>query len=158
MVAGDPGREERTPQSILSPGVVADAEELARIIISPEHIGLDGRLKPAAFQMQDIMQRGVSLNRLAYIDASALRRQAEAMAKRGAGRSPAGIGRALCCALRDLRDEDGQRALCVLDTAEAFNSAHASAIAADPRSRSRLKGVRGRLVELFEPVRPFPSI
>ena len=144
---------ERQQQSEHSTGVVEDDEDLARIIIAPEHIDKATReLKPGAFPLQDLRDRGLSLVRMRHADQDSVERRAAALAERRDERTIEGLGVTVTITIRLLRDEEERQALCVLDDGEQDFPPHAMAIRSADQSDSSLRKLRGDLIDLFIPV------
>lgn len=77
---------EASIQSQNSPGIIKNSESLLRIIYGPENY-IDGVIQPSALSMSDLLERGVSVDRLIYskkgnIESLSQRQMAKATDKR----------------------------------------------------------------------------
>lgn len=149
--------EEGTQQSEHSPGVVEDQERLARFIYTEHHVDDEtGELKAGAFPLDDLMEarrQGISLWRLGYMTLDELRKRGRAFEEAGNGRRFRGIGCGQTIDVRELNDDLGVRALCVIDDGLPDGPAHVLAVRSADQNRSALKKVRGRLLDIFSPVK-----
>jgi hypothetical protein len=140
-----------------SPGLVADSEDVARHICSPQHIdAATGEIQPNAFN--DLFDKGLSVNRLQYADARRVHELGEQLVqnriaadksrniereRKYLGYLAGNVGQA-----RDLT-LNGRRVICVYDTSLSENVAHAdyaTAFAFDDLERAE---IRKRLRGLF---------
>lgn len=144
--------EELCQQSKHSPGIVENEEDIARIVIAPEHIDTATReLKPGAFRIQHL-KGGLSLVRMQHADQQSVESRAVALAERRDELTVEGLGITVACEIRSLRDEEERQALCVLDDGEEDFPAHAMAIRSADQSDSSLRKLRGELIDMFMPV------
>lgn len=141
---------EKTPQSRVSPnpGIVKDGESLARTVYCPSHINNDGRIDLKFITVGDL-QKGCSFDREDVCRASDIdKRGADRARKKGRkyiGYATVGTGR-----IREITDEDGMRALCVLDDAEKKNQAHAIVkIIREDYGVGKIRGIRKQLFNLM---------
>ena len=127
---------ERFCQSLHSPGVIENSEELVRALYQPIHIE-DGVILPAAFS--DLNKNGLSTNRLAYMsieEAISLAQRRVASHNKSKGFAPGGNGYrdalAYCIFqvsdLRKILSACGLRAYGVFDTAMEDDLSHADVI------------------------------
>jgi hypothetical protein len=145
---------EQVQQSEHSPGLIADDEDLAKIIYHRDQVDLEtGELKPGAFRMDDLETRGLSLVRLRHMTVDELQHRGDEFAARHAENHLEGVGVATARQVRSLRDGKGRQALCVLDDGEEDFPAHARVIRSSDQDRPTLKKLRGALIDLFSPVR-----
>ena len=145
--------EELCQQSEHSPGVVENEEDIARIVIAPEHIDAATReLKPGAFRIQHLKDRGLSLVRMQHADQQSVESRAAALAERRIGTTVEGLGVTLANNIRSLRDDEERQALCVLDDGDEDFPPHAIAIRSADQSDSSLRKLRGDLIDLFMPI------
>jgi len=107
-----------------SPQVVQPVEELARLIFSPLHIEEDGSIKASAFH--DVKDKGLSINRLNYIDAKTIHRRGNLMVINNE-RSPRTYVGYIKVVAQDIHklEENNQRLFCVYDTATDEDNSHA---------------------------------
>lgn len=113
-----------------SPGVVSDRETLSRFVFLPMHVNRKGdRVKPAFFD--HIHTSGCSVQRESIAPAVELTSFVTKFLKGEDDRGWIGVLFANCKAVRDIRIESEiERALCVYDTAELDNPAHAEMFSA----------------------------
>src|SRR5919198_784303 len=142
--------DELRPQSAYSPGVVKDEEELLRIIFYPEHI-VDNIVQPSAIALDDLRSRGFSVDRRQYVQHDVLQQNIDHLRNRQQeARQVDYIARLPCRAVRDIQDNNAERAFIVIDTAYEMNIAHASIYSARPRTDAHLRRLRNRLLVLLE--------
>jgi hypothetical protein len=142
--------DENTPQSSHSPGIVELAEILLRLGFDPEHMK-DGSIGPAAVSLNDLKERGFSVDRQVFIKRRVIENRArDQMAKMPAKRQEALMSSFTCGDVRALEDGDNNRAFIVVDTAEPHNDAHASIYSAYPRSNGQLRKIRSLLLPLLQ--------
>jgi hypothetical protein len=142
--------DELRSQSAYSPGVVKDEEELLRIIFYPEHI-VDNIVQPSAIALDDLRSRGFSVDRRPYAQHDILRRNVDNLRNRQQGaRQVDYVARLQCREVRDIQDNNVERAFIVIDTAYETNIAHASIYSARPRTDAHLRRLRNRLLVLLE--------
>jgi hypothetical protein len=142
--------DELRSQSAYSPGVVKDEEELLRIIFYPEHI-VDNIVQPSAIALDDLRSRGFSVERRQYVQHDILQRNVDNLRnRRQEMRQVDYIAQLQCRAVRDIQDNNAERAFIVIDTAYETNIAHASIYSARPRTDAHLRRLRNRLLVLLE--------
>jgi hypothetical protein len=136
-----------------SPGRVEYDEHLARLIYSPQHIDPEtGKLTEYAFD--DALNKGLSTVRRHYADAERIRALANAKVKADRARGHhdrkfEGVVEASVLRLRSAKTENDERSLCVYDTAEEDNLAHADVIVAIKGNKVYKKLVRKKLWQIF---------
>jgi hypothetical protein len=142
--------DELRPQSVYSPGVVKDEEELLRIIFYPEHI-VDNIVQPSAIALEDLRSRGFSVDRRQYARQGIMQQNVENLRRRQQEvRQVDYVAQLQCRAVRNIQDNDAVRAFIVIDTAYEMNMAHASIYSAKPRTDAHLRRLRNRLLVLLE--------
>jgi hypothetical protein len=142
--------DEQISQSSFSPGVVKDEEDLLRWHFHPEHFK-DGNILPAAITTSDLAQNGLSVDRYQYASKERIQEEIKRMQDRiPEKRKFALICKFSCLDVRDLRDEEGGRALMVIDETLENNPAHASIYSAKDRSKGVLRKIRSDLLSLLE--------
>jgi hypothetical protein len=135
-------------------GVVADDEPLIRVL-TDRHFNKSGKLRPAAFPISDVRDRGLSLVRSRYVDHPEL----SAIASNIVDLSNAAEARgALVGRAGDVRaesDVQGLRALCVkddpvpADDRVRANPAHAITMATSSLPDEDVQELRDRLLTIF---------
>lgn len=138
--------EERHQQSLHSPGIIGDEENLARFVSRSEHIGPDGELAPTAFPTQDFLEPhrgGLSLARLRHMSGEEVRQRAEASAGGTIDRPIKDMAVAETRAIRAIRSK-GARLFCVVDDGQPNFRAHAAARLADHQSANKSSVRRDR--------------
>ena len=142
--------DEHASQSPYSPGIVTPTETLLRLGFHPEHIR-DGKLSPTTISLNDLGERGFSVDRQAHVKRRVIEDRArEQMTRRPEDRQEALISPFVCSVVRELTDEESQRAFLVIDTAEPENCAHASIYSAYPRGKGQLRKIRSLLLPLLQ--------
>ena len=122
--------DELCSQSAYSPGVVQDEEELLRIIFHPEHISDNGDVLPTAIALEDLRSRGFSVDRRQHAQRNIMQQTVECLRNRQPNhRQVDFIAQLLCEAVREMQDNDQERAFIVIDTACETNIAHARSTA-----------------------------
>jgi len=139
--------------SLHSPGRVEDDERVVRLIYSPQHIDPETR-KVKEFAFDDAMNKGLSVVRHRHADAERIRALANAKVKANQelghhDRKFEGVVEASVLRLRSAKTENDERSLCVYDTAEKDNLAHADVIVAIKRNTLYKKLVRNQLRQIF---------
>lgn len=143
--------DENTSQSPHSPGIVEPAEILLRLGYHPEHKNEEGNIVPAAVSLDDLKERGFSVDRQMFAKRQVIADRARnQMANRPDKRQEALMSSFACGEVRALADNDNNRAFIVIDTAEAHNDAHASIYSAFPRSSGQLRKMRSLLLPLLQ--------
>lgn len=134
-------------------GPVAGDEALGRAIISPHHVDPDsGDVLPSALQVRDLMEKGLSLLRLKHLDASEFEVQSTFLTKGKEGRAVVGMLVARADAIRELRDNIGRQALCVIDDEQPGQPMHASAKQSADQQLVEIRGLRLKLMKIFGPI------
>ncbi len=142
--------DELRPQSAYSPGVVQDEEELLRIIFYPEHI-IDNIVQPSAIALEDLRSRGFSVDRRQYAQQDILQQNVANLRNRQQeARQVDYIAQLQCKTVRNIQDNNAERAFIVIDTAYEMNMSHASIYSAKPRTDADLRRLRNRLLVLLE--------
>lgn len=154
--------EGRSVSPRLSPGRVEDREELLRVVYAPEHI-LNGKLVPAAIPSDDLKSRGFSTDRFLYKIEDIMRNRAHSqMARMPGQRQEKKISKFLCGDIRQIRSEEGNRELIVVDEVddrrEPVNTAHAAIYSAHRKSPSALKEIKGEMVQRMQSIHSFDEI
>lgn len=142
---------EATSHSQLGP--VADTETLARLVIAPMHINQrNGLPSPAAFQVTDLMERGLSVLRRDHTDDEELRRQGTKLCKNKPDRSLECVMLGSADEIRQLLDRQGQRAFCLVDDEVEDQPTHAIIMRSSDQDNLEMKELRGRLMKIFATV------
>lgn len=136
-------------------GAIDDGEPISRLVFSPDHIrSADSTLKPGAFPLSHIREKGLSLVRNDKISNEDLAAFANAMAKSTPARTWHGYFKFQTACAREMTDRNGLRSVCVFDdptSASATlpaNPAHAILISADGKmSEADAKEIRSELLE-----------
>ncbi|WP_073052109.1 hypothetical protein [Kaistia soli] len=131
-------------------GPIQDHEQLLRVIVSPHHINQKtGKPTPAAFSMDDLLRRGLSLLRRQHLGDEELARQASKLVEGKDGKAVVGVMAGTANAARSLLDETDNRAFCVFDDAQPDQPMHATIIRSAAQSEPDLKRLRGLLMLQF---------
>ena len=146
--------EEKLSQSDSPFGVVANDENLGRLIYRNDWIDNDGKLTPAAIQINDLIspeRRGVSVCRLDKINNGEIRFQIDKIRSKP-DNSFSGIARAKTKEIRNLRTEQGFRSFCVIDDATPEFPAHAllRLDKGEEFTKSAVRRIRKPLLQIFE--------
>jgi len=142
--------DEQRSQSEYSPGIVKDKEDLLRTVFNPEHMR-DGEVIETAIPLEDLKSRGFSVDRKQYAQKNILQQRIEYQMGRLPEKRQSGlIVRLQCGAVRNLHDENGERAFIVIDTALKENIAHASICSATDRGRGALRKLRSLLLPYLQ--------
>ena len=133
---------EKYRMSKSSRGVVVDQEALSRFVFFPMHVNTKGdKVKPTFFDQ--VHTSGCSLQRESIAPTAELASFVSNFLEGSYDRGWIGVLSAGCKAVRDIRIEDGiEQALCVYDTAEPNNPAHAEMFSA---RRTAMEADRGEL-------------
>lgn len=144
--------DESTSQSQHSPGPVKDSEELLRVLFYPEHVK-DGLVLETAIPLEDLRERGFSVDRRGYAKRSAIEQRVSrqmANEKKREERQESTISKFRCGAVRKILNQDHGRACIVIDTALQENPAHASIYSKDSLGRGGLKKIRNLMLPLLQ--------
>lgn len=155
------------PQVEYSALPVGDEETLLRLIWSDVDLNDEGGLKPTAFSSQDLMERGVSVDRTCL--ATRLNMDALATFQKSKSRKPDGaypyVSLVSVIALRAEQDEAGQ-ALFIVEASPTVadpsrnlpaNRAHAHFLSRAKGPRSKVNELRLILLNLFAPPTPLAN-
>jgi hypothetical protein len=149
---------EETTVSKHSPGPVAPAEPVIRMIFSPHMISREsGKVTEAAFS--DVKNRGMSVLRGEMVSDEEIEAQAseKIAADRARGKSATEYQGFIVATTEKIREIDQEsRAFAIYDSAKANNKAHADVVQILTRSDSALKRMRRELQKKFNEV-PFRS-
>lgn len=136
---------EKTPQSHSPAGVVKDGEVLARMIFRPPHTDDSGRVDYKFITIGDL-QKGCSFDRRDIRGADKID-ECGGQRAQDAGREYLGYAEVMAGRVRAIADNDGMRALCVLDDATKDNPAHAIIrIIRQSCGRGEVRQIRGKLM------------
>jgi hypothetical protein len=130
-------------------GVVEDDENLIRILYEPEHIR-DGVLLEAAIPLEDLKERGFSLDREAHVKSKIVEDRIKTQKAKNPGnrqRDTKSVFR--CINIRNIIDCNGIRLCIVLDSPSKSNPAHAS-LYGIKCSGSELRKIRGLLIPALQ--------
>lgn len=144
---------ENEQQSEHSPGVIEDEERLVKVIHSPEHYDQEkGTIKPGAFSAEDLhnLNRGLSLDRILHSSRESLQERAETLTGKKKERLLEGFATTIAEKIRQITHSDGERALCVIDDGLKENPAHSICIRAGDQTKSKMRGIRGKLMDVFD--------
>jgi hypothetical protein len=129
---------------------VKDEEELLRIIFSPEHI-VDNIVQPSAIALEDLRSRGFSVDRRQYAQQDIMQQNVDNLRRRQQEvRQVEYVAQFPCGTVRDIQNDNVERAFIVIDTAHERNRAHASIYSARPRTDAHLRRLRNQLLVLLE--------
>lgn len=120
--------ETQTAAPGISPGIVKDDEFLLREMFDPEHIE-NGEVIERAISIKDLRQRGFSVHRMKYVLEDIVRESVKKKESKVRAKDPwrsEGLAKILALEVRKLRDDDGENAFVIIDTAHEENKAHAS--------------------------------
>ncbi len=141
---------EYSSQSPYSPGFVENEEELLRIFFHPEHI-VDNAVIETAISIEDLQSRGFSVDRRQYARRDIVQQTIDRqMARTPAQRESGIIAPFQCGTVRNIQDDNQERAFIVIDKACEHNIAHASIYSAKPRGKGTLRKLRRRLLPLLQ--------
>lgn len=142
---------ERFRMSAHSPRPVGQSENLARFVFSPLHLTKKGDLNPSFFS--HVTTKGCSLQRDSIATEEELREFVQAFLSRDTKRSWKGVVSARCADVRSITpgsSADGvRRAICVYDTAEEGNPAHAEMCSARSIQEADAAELRRHLMAAF---------
>jgi hypothetical protein len=132
-----------------SPNPVAGKESIARFVFSPLHITKNGKIKPSLFSHVD--DQGCSVQRESIATDPEVSAFVRGFLEAASNREWLGVAFAFC---RDIRlmpapDRDKKRAVCLYDTAEPANPAHAEICRARHFEDADPLELRRELLRLF---------
>lgn len=150
--------EERESRGTLGP--VKDSEVLIRIVRSPQHINKKtGVLRPGLFPFSDLGRKGLSLTRDGHFSREDFMNYASVVAEMKPGETLHGFRSTEAGSIRSLKNEEGNRSLCVVEDPEKEitnipdNIAHAVAFSSVPldqdTAKDRLIEIQTELTKLF---------
>lgn len=141
-------------------GVVDGHERLARVVLSPQHVGKGGNLKLGLFPPSQIHINGVSLTRADCVDRKEMHRQATQLASSRPGAQVVqGVVVASTASVRAVVDNAQRREFCAFDDPTDDNPAHATVISSVPRATdAEVLGLRGELFALFSPLQKIDDL
>jgi len=145
---------ESVPASEYSPEPVGNDEVLCRQLVQPIHFQDDGSIDPAAFD--DVMNKGLSTDRLKYRDLAESQIEGIARAERHNTEFPMKPRRELVAFAQfnagDIRDvtpmNSNHRALAVYDTALPDNPAHADICFIAEKTKENKRSIRSKLCDV----------
>lgn len=141
--------DEQVSQSEFSCGLIRDNEDVIRIIVYPHHMEKGAlTLKTAAFNREELLSDGVSIERKELTDPEKLTASSQNLLT-STIRSIAGYAVVECSSVRAIVDGMGVRVFCILDTALKYNPAHGDIFFAQDLSRPDQIKYRERLVSAF---------
>jgi hypothetical protein len=119
-------------------------------MFQPEHI-IDGKIIVTAIALEDLQDRGFSVDRFSYTCRTKLESIiSQQMTRKPDQREECTIAKFLCHNVRELNNSEGERAFLVIDTACRCHISHASIYAAYPRGRAYLRKLRDLLVQILQ--------
>ncbi|WP_442498239.1 hypothetical protein [Methylobacter sp. sgz302048] len=126
-------------------------EYLLRIIYAPEHI-VNGSVIESAIALDDLSQRGFSLDRETYVDDTVMQQRIITQTNRNPAQRQSNIvAKFQCCRARSILDEMDERVFIVIDDAQDDNKAHASLYSAKENlGRGALRKLRSQLLPLLQ--------
>ncbi|MEY9560520.1 hypothetical protein [Sinorhizobium fredii] len=143
-------------------GPVADEENVARVIVSPNHFRKGSNaLKPSAFPLSHIATSGLSLLRTDCMDSDQAHQLSCAIAGQMQNQTAVGLAKLSTSALRGLRDDEDVRMLCVVDDPVAesesmpANPGHAFAISSISRSDPEILAIQQAIYDLVNDIERF---
>jgi hypothetical protein len=141
---------EDSKQSEFSPGPVSYDETLLRIVFSPDHIDINGNLKPEAIPTQDLKERGFSVQRKSYVRKKKIHENIEQFVSRKDSRNCKGISPVECKVVRSIEDDQALNAFDVIDDAlTEEDRAHAKIMFKGKHGPSKMKALRRKLMDEF---------
>lgn len=130
--------------------MVENHEQLARVIISPYHLDQrTGGPSPAAFDSEDLMHRGLSVLRPSQVTNDQLWSQAKELAKDPAKHVVHCIALGSAEKIRNLLDQFGRRAFCVIDDPQPGQDNHATVMRSSDQDKIEIKKLRKGLMDIF---------
>lgn len=140
-------------------GLISDEERLLRVL-TDRHFNAKGKLKPNAFPLTDIKERGLSLVRLDHISSEKLAAVVQNIVDLSKAVEPRGALVSAGWIIRDEKFADGGRSLCLKDDpvepdgAVIENLAHAITMATKKLDDVGLQALRDRLLTIFSDATP----
>ena len=131
----------------LSPGLVTSDEVLLRTIIDPDHLGPNGSLSVAAIALQDIRERGWSVNRKKFTSLRRLRHLHSEIEAKKATIKRLYVLPVSASYFRSPGRTTGKQDFVVTDDASWKNPAHASVLLASPCSPGQARLFRNDLLQ-----------
>lgn len=140
-----------------SPGVVHSEEIVLRLFYSPEHVDDHGKIQPQAIPKDDLSGRSFSSDKMRYlsvfrkiyVDDNSLISLAEHQMERSSERKKCYLFSACVSSLREMLDDEHDRAVCVIDKALSNNYSHAGVVPTKYRSRSKVLGIRKKIADMM---------
>lgn len=141
---------EDSQQTPFAPGCVSSEEILLRIIFSPDHIDINGNLKPEAIPSQDLKERGFSVQRKLFVSKKRIYENIDHFVSRKESRFCKGISPIKCEVVRSIEDNQLNKVFNVIDDALTENDhAHAKIMFKNSYGRSMIKSLRKKLLDEF---------
>jgi hypothetical protein len=145
---------EKVSASEFSPKPVGNDEILCRQLVQPIHFQDDGSIDPSAFD--DVMNKGLSTDRLKYRDLEESQSEGVARAERHNADFPMKPRRKLVAFAQfyvgEIRDvtamNSDDRALAVYDTALPSNPSHADICVVAEKTKGNRRSIRSKLHDL----------
>lgn len=137
-----------------SPGKIEDSEVLIRTMYDPEHVH-QGRIIETAIPLEDLKERGFSVNRKNYIKRDDLERIVEAQVKKRPEKQEIKLTSCLKCnEIRGITSEDTKvRGFLVVDEIDCneipINTAHGAIYSAYRTGKGGLRKLRAMLLGLL---------
>ncbi len=118
---------EQESQSNFSPKLVSEQEVLLRLLYAPEHI-VDGNVIETAISLKDLKCRGVSLDRLSYVEKEIIKKRIAAQTSKAPDkRQEASLSKFSCSDIRSIKNNNNNdQVFLIIDDATQTNIAHAS--------------------------------
>ena len=141
--------------------MIADNEELNRLLFAGQMVDENGHLKIESFPMDELLEKegkSASLDRTALLPnpTQNLVEKLLELENRDKNRSAWGLGKSLASSVRQIELQDGRQAFDVFEDRlvnnppKVWDNAHAKLTRAKPEfSRSLLRGCRDKLIECF---------
>lgn len=143
---------ESSPISRHSPGIVQDNEILALFIFSPMNVDRKGRVKPAVFS--HVHEKGRSVQRDDVADVDELVKFSTDFLRGKDDRAWKGVLLGNVGLVRKLINFKGAQSVCVYDTAEQRNPAHAELFQSDDLDEADRVELRAELYDIFNGENP----
>lgn len=128
---------------------IPNDEVLVRLIYSPEHLVDNDELKPTFIPSQDIIDRGLSVNRKRLIRREYIEQSIQKYLQKSADRKFHGYALVSCNEVLKITDHEGKTAFCVKPDPIEDNEAHAVILCTKKYSRSVVSMVREKLIKKF---------